>query len=421
MYIASLFYVSLLLQQYSSENKKKERNCTSEGRGEIVEHFSFNQIVIDIMVIFMILGGFDRITGKRFNLGLADEFEEGFRSLGALALSMLGILSFAPVLTKILLVVAGSVYELLGADPAMMAGSFLGMDMGAYSIAHEMAASEDVADFSGILLGGMLGNTIVFTIPVAISIIKKDDYQYLAQGILYGIVTIPVGCILGGLVAGFDLMMIIRNLVPIILFAAAIAVGLRLVPDKMIKGFKLFGKFVVAVITFALVAAIVETLTGFVIIPGMAPLSEGFDIIGHIAIMLAGAFPMVCVVTKKLKRPLMKLGSRFGMNDIAAAGVVASMANHIPMCGMMKDMNSRGKIINAAFVVSGTFIIGDDLAFTASVNKEMILPMIVGKGSAGLAAIALAWWSTRKHEEISAEDDGCRNDRTDGESVEMAA
>ena len=46
-----------------------------------MEHFSFNQIVIDIMVIFMILGGFDRITGKKFNLGLADEFEEGFRSV----------------------------------------------------------------------------------------------------------------------------------------------------------------------------------------------------------------------------------------------------------------------------------------------------------------------------------------------------
>ena len=215
--------------------------------------------------------------------------------------------------------------------------------------------------------------------------------------------------------------MIIRNLVPIIIFAAAIAAGLKLAPDKMIKGFKVFGKFVVAVITFALVAAIVETLTGFVIIPGMAPLSEGFDIIGHIAIMLAGAFPMVCVVTKKLKRPLMKLGARFGMNDIAAAGVVASMANHIPMCGMMKDMNSRGKIINAAFVVSGTFIIGDDLAFTASVNKEMILPMIVGKGTAGFAAIALAWWSTRKYEESAAEDNGRCDDKADGGSVEMAA
>ena len=114
------------------------------------------------MVLFMILGGFDRITKKKFNLGLADDFEEGFQSLGALALSMLGILSFAPVLTKMLLTVLGPVYVFLGADPAMMAGSFLGMDMGAYTIAHEMTTNSDIADFSGLILGGMMGNTIVF-------------------------------------------------------------------------------------------------------------------------------------------------------------------------------------------------------------------------------------------------------------------
>ena len=363
-----------------------------------MDHLSFNQIVIDIMVVFMILGGFDKITKKKFNLGLADEFEEGFRALGALALSMLGILSFAPVLTKILLTTVGPVYEFLGADPAMMAGTFLGMDMGAYSVAHEMAASEDVANFSGLILGGMMGTTIVFTIPVAISILKKEDLQYLAQGILYGVTTIPVGCIAGGLVAGYSLGMIIRNLIPIILFAGLIVLGLKLIPEKMIKGFKIFGDLVVAIITAALVAAIIETLTGFTIIPGMAPLTEGFEIVGNIAIMLAGAFPMVCVITKKLKAPLMKLGSKIGINDMAAAGMVASMANNIPMCGMMKDMNIRGKILNAAFVVSGTFIIGDDLAFTASVNKEMILPVIVGKGTAGITAVAVAWFATRKLE-----------------------
>ena len=405
--------------------KTGERYFTSIRRGEIVDHFSFNQIVIDIMVVFMILGGFDRITNRRFNLGLADEFEEGFRSLGALALSMLGILSFAPVLTKVLLAVAGPVYELLGADPAMMAGSFLGMDMGAYSIAHEMTADEDVANFSGILLGGMLGNTIVFVIPVAISIVNRKDYQYMAQGVLYGMVTIPVGCILGGLAAGFEISMIMRNLVPVIIFALAVAAGLRFVPEKMIKGFKVFGGLVVSIITFALVAAIIETLTGFVVIPGMAPLSEGFDIIGHIAIMLAGAFPMVCVITRKLRKPLMKLGSKTGMNDVAAAGVVASMANHIPMCSMMKDMNSRGKIIKSAFVVSGTFIIGDDLAFNASDNKEMILPMIIGKGSAGLAAILLAWWSTRNMESMEKceTDEGkhCKADSSTSQNTDIAA
>lgn len=355
------------------------------------------------MVLFMILGGFDKITNKKFNLGLADEFEEGFHALGALSLSMLGILSFAPVLTKILLTVAGPVYEFLGADPAMMAGSFLGMDMGAYSVAHEMTTSEDVANFSGLILGGMMGTTIVFTIPVAISILKKEDYRYLAEGMLYGVTTVPIGCIAGGLTAGFELSMIFRNLIPIILFAGLIVLGLKLIPEKMIRGFKIFGDIIVAIITAALVAAIIETLTGFTIIPGMAPLSEGFEIVGNIAIMLAGAFPMVCVITKKLKAPLQKLGSRIGINEIAAGGLVASMANNIPMCGMMKDMNTRGKILNAAFVVSGTFIIGDDLAFTASVNKEMILPVIVGKGVGGITAVAVAWFATRNAESAEAE------------------
>lgn len=351
------------------------------------------------MVLFMILGGFDRITKKKFRLGLADEFEEGFHALGALSLSMLGILSFAPVLTNILLAVVGPFYEFLGADPAMIAGSFLGMDMGAYSVAHEMTASQEVANFSGLLLGGMMGTTIVFTIPVAISIMKKEDYPYLAQGILYGMTTIPIGCLAGGIAAGYDLEMIVRNLVPVLLFSGLIVLGLKFIPEKMIKGFKVFGDFVVALITAALVAAVVEALTGITIIPGMAPLTEGFEIVGNIAIMLAGAFPMVCVITKKLKKPLQALGGKIGMNDMAAAGLVASMANNIPMCGMMKDMNTRGKIINAAFAVSGTFIIGDDLAFTASVNKEMILPVIVGKGTAGITAAAVAWFATRKAEE----------------------
>ena len=45
----------------------------------------------------------------------------------------------------------------------------------------------------------------------------------------------------------------------------------------MVRGFEVFGKLVVAVVTVGLAAAIVEALTGFVIIPGMAPISDGFE------------------------------------------------------------------------------------------------------------------------------------------------
>ena len=39
----------------------------------------------------------------------------------------------------------------------------------------------------------MMGPTLVFTIPVALGIIQKDDQQFLATGVLSGIITIPFG------------------------------------------------------------------------------------------------------------------------------------------------------------------------------------------------------------------------------------
>ena len=50
----------------------------------------------------------------------------------------------------------------------------------------------------------------------------------------------------------------------------------------------------------------------------------------------------------------MKLGSLLGMNDTAAAGLIASLANSIAMFGMVKDMDQRGKVINVAFAVSAS-------------------------------------------------------------------
>jgi ethanolamine transporter len=49
------------------------------------------------------------------------------------------------------------------------------------------------------MIGAMLGATIVFTIPVALGIIRPEDRPFLAKGVLAGIVTIPVGSFVGGL------------------------------------------------------------------------------------------------------------------------------------------------------------------------------------------------------------------------------
>ena len=349
-----------------------------------------NEIIIYIMVAFAVLGALDRIIGNRFGLG--EKFEEGIMAIGPLALSMVGIIALSPVLADVLRPVIVPLFGFFGADPAMFAGSILANDMGGAPLAQALAVDPDAGLFGGLIVGAMLGPTIVFTIPVALGIIQKEDRKYMATGVLAGVITIPIGSFAGGIAAGFSVSMVFRNLIPIIIIALLIALGLWKFESAMIKGFTWFGKFVVAVITLGLIVGIIEALTGIVLIEGMYPISDGFEIVADIAIVLAGAFPLVHAITKIFKTPLLKLGKLLGMNDVAAAGMVASLANSIPMFGMMKDMDKRGKIVNTAFAVSAAFVFGDHLGFTAGYYSDMIFPMIIGKLVGGITAVIVAIW-----------------------------
>ena len=205
-----------------------------------------DNIILWIMAIAMVLGALDRMFGSR--LGLGKQFEEGILAIGALSLSMLGILTLAPVLARLLRPVLVPVYGFLGADPAMFAGSILANDMGGAPLAME----------------------------------------------------------------------------------------------------------------------------------------------------LAGSFPLVFLLTKLLRRPLAALGRLLGMNGTAAAGLVASLANSIPMFGMVKDMDERGKIVNIAFAVPAAFVFGDHLGFTAGYDAAMLGPVIAAKLTGGVLAVLAALLFTRK-------------------------
>ena len=351
---------------------------------------SINEIIIYIMVLFMVIGGIDKCIGNKFGYG--EKFEEGIMAMGSLAVAMVGIISLAPVLGKLLTPIVGPIYSALGADPSMFATTLLANDMGGAPLALSMAKDPQSGLFAAFILGSMMGPTIVFTIPVALGIIEKEDKPFLAKGILSGITTIPLGCLAGGLAAGFPIGMVLRNLVPIIIFAVLICIGLWKIPEKMTKGFSIFGQIVVTVITIGLIAAIIEKLTDkkVILIPGMDPIDEGFKVVGGIAIVLAGAFPLVHFITQVFKKPLTAIGKSLGMNEAGAAGFVATLANNIPMFGILKDMDANGKVMNVAFAVSAAFVFGDHLGFTAGYNKTMVFPMIVGKLVAGVTAILVA-------------------------------
>ena len=278
-----------------------------------------NRIIVYVMAFFMCIGAVDKILGNK--RGYGKEFDEGFMSMGPLAIALVGILSLAPVIASVLRPVISPIYALFGADPAMFASTILAYDLGGYDLSMAMAASPDIGTFSGLLHGSMMGVTIAFTIPFALRMVEREDYPLLARGILSGIVTIPLGCLVGGLLAGFDIGMVLRNLVPTIIISAGICLGLIRIPDRMIKGFSVIGKGIMIITTIGAAASIFQALTGFVLIPGMNPANEAILTVGIIAMMLAGALPMVHFIKRVLGTQLESLGKILNLNPTATVGL----------------------------------------------------------------------------------------------------
>lgn len=369
-----------------------------------ISGLSINSVIMMIMMIFMLVGAVDKILGNKFGYG--EEFENGFNAIGALALSMAGVVAAAPVLSTVLGPILKPLYTAIGADASMFATTLLACDMGGYPLAMELAADPAIGNFAGLILGTMMGPTIVFTIPVALGIIKKEDRSYLGAGVLAGMITIPIGCIVGGLAMNMteykmDIGRILINLVPVIVIAALIVLGLWFAPSKMIAGFNVFGAGVTIVITALTAIAVFQQITGIYFplfdvmsikdeVTGISPLDSGLLVCGQIGIVLIGAFPMVKWITRHFGGVLNKVGAALGMNETGSAGLVATLANNIAMFNIMGDMNPKGKILNVAFAVSAAFVFGDHLGFTAGVEQQMVFPVILGKLVAGITALILA-------------------------------
>ncbi len=360
------------------------------------------QIILWIMAAFSLLGTVDRFLPKRFGggRGYGEAFENGIKTTGPLILSMAAIYAVAPSLASVFKPIITPIFKLFGADPGVFAGMLLAVDMGGFPLAAEMAETEAIGNFGGLIIGSMMGVTIVFTIPVFLPMISKEDSTIFSLGILCGILTIPFGAVVGGLVMGLPLWTIIKNLLPLALLCLIIALGLLFFKKGTIRVFCIFGNLVTLLLTMLLGIAVFQSITGFVLPffgdmqlladTSVTRFDEGLLVCARIGVMLSGAFPMVKFLEKHLTVVLKRMGEKFGISSSAVLGMVASLANSIAMMRLYPEMDDKGKLYNIAFSVSASFVIGDHLAFTASVAPDMVVPMLIGKLVSGMCALVIA-------------------------------
>jgi ethanolamine transporter len=174
-----------------------------------------------------------------------------------------------------------------------------------------------------------------------------------------------------------------------------IALGLWKAEKWLIRGFTVFGLLMTALSTVGLLLGAGEYFFGKSLLPQLAPIDEALLVVGRIALVLAGAFPMMELLNRLLRRPLGALGKKLSMNETSVGGLLSSSVNSIATFDAVSRMDPRGKVVNMAFAVSAAFVFGDHLAYTAGVLPSMILPLIVGKLSAGISAVAIALLLTR--------------------------
>lgn len=354
-----------------------------------------NGILMAVMAAGALLGGADRILGGR--LGLGEQFEKGFMLLGPMALSMAGMICLAPVLADWLGWVIVPLYRLMGVDPAMF-GSLLAIDMGGYQLSRELAADPVVGSYAGLVASSIFGVTLVFTIPVGMGMTAPEDRPPLARGIMLGLAAMPVGLVAGGLMCGLTLPACLRQNLPVFALALALFLGLRLAPDRMVRGFCLLSEGIKALVTLGLALGAAEALTGWAILPGMAPLGEAMEVVASIGVVMLGSLPVAELLRRGLERPFALLGRRLAVSPQSLTGMLVGLVSPLPTLVMLGDMDSRGKAAAGAFLVSGASLMAAHMGFVLCTEPELLGAVAAGKLSGAVSAAALALFLTGRPE-----------------------
>ncbi len=347
-----------------------------------------SEIISWVMVVFSILGAIDCIIGNRFGLG--KEFERGIMLLGTMGISMVGMIVIAPMIAELLRPALSAMAEFLPIDPSIVPATLFANDMGGASLSTELALDEKIGYFNGLVVSSMMGATISFTIPLALGMVKKEQHREVLLGLLCGIVTIPVGCLISGLVAGIPILPLVLDLLPLVIFSCVIAFGLMKFPNVCVKIFSVFGVIIKILITIGLVMGIFTFLTGIEISEHLDTYEEGIMIIANASAVMTGAFPLVFVISKVLRVPLGILGRKMGMNEISATGLLSTLATNVTTFDMVRDMDQKGIVVNSAFAVSAAFTFAGHLAYTLAFSAEWLPYVLVGKLTAGALAIVVS-------------------------------
>lgn len=318
-----------------------------------------------ILLGFAGIGFIDKIFALKW--GLAASFDKGLFTMGSMAVPIIGVCSVGVAFIQRNTEAILHVIDFLPFDSSFLIGCGLAPDMGGYFISEQLTDNHDILRLNGIILAALLGQLTTFQLPVFLSAIGQEEHPCVLKGFIVGIIIIPVGIVLAGILFKVSLYDFFAQFIPLLFLCALMAGGLWKFPYRIVKLFSGFAKvtqWLIGVLFFLAVLGIFAPALAYA---DKQAVYDALLILFKCGVTISGALVLSEIILKFFRAQLQRLAKKLGVNEVSVICFLMNFSTSLAILPLYSRMDEKGKMINAAFSVSGTYVLGGQFAFVSSV------------------------------------------------------
>ncbi|MDO4518538.1 MAG: ethanolamine utilization protein EutH, partial [Bacillota bacterium] len=277
-------------------------------------------IITGIMLVFAIIGFLDKTFSLK--LGLNVPFEKGLATMATMIVPIVGVCTVGVEFIQRHEGAFLHISEVMPFDASMIIGVLLAPDLGGYFVSKVLAESHELLILNGVILGTLLGQAIAFQIPVFLATVREGDKPTVLKGFLVGMSVIPVGLLIGEIFLRINLVVFLKQFVPILVICLLVALGLYKIPDAMVKGFMVVGRIIQIGTNLMFLLAVLGIFIPAIRYVEMDSVYEALLITAKSSIIIAGALVMTEIVLKFFRKTIQRFADRIETNEISVISML---------------------------------------------------------------------------------------------------
>lgn len=222
------------------------------------------------------------------------------------------------------------------------------------------------------------------------------------RGFIFGLIAIPSGLAVGGLMLGLPVRQLFFNMIPVLVLCMVLIAAFVLVPALTMKIMIFLGN-AIRIFSFLLfgVAVFGIFMPKYAVVED-ALIEEMLFMVLRMVIAACGGLVLSQVALKRLQKPIQRIGAVLDINEEAVVGLFLSFIQSLAMLPLFSKMDKRGKVLNAAFSVAGAYVVGGQMTFVASlIPGNWVTAYMISKVLSGGLAVALAVICLRRSKMIT--------------------